>query len=82
MTSVPSDIDKKQTNSVLCYQNSIHNGLSITNNDNLQSCGTQKKQNHSIQTTSNHKYHAQHISTKSVKLVNLHTNTKLSPVGK
>ena len=35
ITSVPSVIDKKQTNSIFCSKNSIHNYLSITNNDDI-----------------------------------------------
>ena len=51
ITSVSSIIYKKQTNSVLCSENSIQNNLNITNNDNIQSCETQIKQNYSIPTT-------------------------------
>ena len=44
ITSVSSVIDKKQTNSVLCSKNSIQNDLNITNNDDIQSCETPRKQ--------------------------------------
>ena len=43
ITSVPSVRDKNQNNSVLCSKNSIHNDLSITNNGDIQSYGTQRK---------------------------------------
>ena len=42
-TSVPSVTDKKQTNPVLCSEDSIKNYLSITHNDNIQYCETQRK---------------------------------------
>ena len=42
-TYVPYIIDKHQNNSVLCYQNTIHNDSTITNNDDIQSCGHQNK---------------------------------------
>ena len=42
-TFVPSVIDKTQTNYVLCSKNSIHNYVSITNNDNMRSYETQRK---------------------------------------
>ena len=41
-TSVPSAREKHQNNSVLCSQNTIQNDATITNNDNIQSCETQK----------------------------------------
>ena len=40
ITSVPSVRDKNRTNSVLRSKNSIQNNLSITNNDDIQSCET------------------------------------------
>ena len=43
-TSFPSVIEKNQNNSVLYYQNTIQNDATITNNDDIQSCETQKKQ--------------------------------------
>ena len=43
ITSVPSVTDKKQTNPVLCSEDSIKNYLSITHNDNIQYCETQRK---------------------------------------
>ena len=42
-TCVSSIIDKDQTDSVLCSQNTIHNDLNITNNNELQSCETPGK---------------------------------------
>ena len=41
--SVPSARDKHQNNSVLYSQNNIKNDATITNNDNIQSCNTAKK---------------------------------------
>ena len=38
ITYVPSVMDKKQTNYVFCFKNSIQNDLSITNNDYIHSC--------------------------------------------
>ena len=40
---VPSVRDKKQTNSVLCYENYIQNNSSIKNIYNIQPCETQRK---------------------------------------
>ena len=81
-TSFPSVRDKKQTNYVLCSQNSLHNDARIANNDNIQSCGTAIKQNYSIPTTSNTNHYAQIISTTSASMLNLHTTTILTLVGK
>ena len=41
-TSVPYITDKHQNNYVLCSQNTTQNDATITNNDNVQSCETQK----------------------------------------
>ena len=41
--SVPSIRYKNQNNYVLCSQNSIHNYVSITNNDDIQSCEAARK---------------------------------------
>ena len=82
ITSIPCVIDKKQTNYVLCSKSFIHNDLSITNNDDIQSCETQRKRNYSIPTTSTSNHHAQRIAVTSVNFLNLHTTAKLSPVGK
>ena len=43
ITSVSSVTDKKHTNYVLCSKNSIQNDLNTTNNDDIQSCETQRK---------------------------------------
>ena len=40
--SVPYVRYKKKNNFVLCSENSIHNDLSIINNDDIQSCETRK----------------------------------------
>ena len=54
----------------------------ITNNDNIQSCETQKKQNYSIPTTSTPNHHSQCIATTSMSMFNLHKSAILPPVGK
>ena len=41
-TSVPSITDKHQNNYFLCSQNTIQNDATITNNDDIKSCETQK----------------------------------------
>ena len=43
ITSVSSVIYNKQTNCVFCSKNTIQNDLNITNNDDIQSCETQRK---------------------------------------
>ena len=43
ITSVSYDIDKEKYNYIFCSQNTIHNYLNITNNDNIQSCERPKK---------------------------------------
>ena len=45
-TSVPSVTDKNQHNSVFNSQNTIQNNSTITNNDDIKSCETARKQNH------------------------------------
>ena len=42
-TSVPSVIEKNQNNSVLFSQKTTQNDERITNNDNVQSCDTGRK---------------------------------------
>ena len=42
-TSVPYMTDKHQNNYVLCSQNTTQNDVTITKNDDIQSCETQKK---------------------------------------
>ena len=64
-TLVSSVIDKKQTNSVLCSQNTIQNDLNITNNDNIKSCETPRK-NCITPNTSNPNHRAQCIGSMSV----------------
>ena len=72
---------KKQTNSILCSQNTTQNDLRITNNDDMHSYETTIK-NYSIPTTSNTNHHAQRIDESLVSLLNLNTTTKLPTVGK
>ena len=79
---VPSVTDKHQKNSVLYSQNTIQNYATITNNDKIQSCETQKKQNYSISTISTPNYHSQHIPITSSSRFNLNTPTILPLVGK
>ena len=81
-TYVPSVRDKKQNNSIFCSKNSIHNDVSITNNDNMQSCETARKQHYSIPNTSTPNHHAQRIANTSASVLNLQTTTILPPVGK
>ena len=81
-TSVPSVTDKHQNNSVLYSQNIIQNDATITNNDNIQSCETAKKQNYSIPTISTPNHHSQRIASTSSSRLNLNTPTILTPVGK
>ena len=64
----------------MCSGNSIHNDLNITNSDSIQLC--KKKKSYSIPTTSTPNHHAQIIAATSASLLNLHTATKLNPVGK
>ena len=80
-TYVPSVRDKNQNNSVLGSKNSIHNDASITNNDNIQSC-EKYIYIYSIPTNSTSNHHAQHISTISTSVLNLHITTILPPAGK
>ena len=47
-TSVPYVTDKNQNNSILYSQNIIQNYATITNNDDIKSCETAKKNNYSI----------------------------------
>ena len=51
MTCVYYIIDKEKTDSVLCSQNTTYNDLNTTNNYDIQSCETPRKQNDSIPTT-------------------------------
>ena len=82
ITSVPSVRDKNQNNYVLYSQNTIQNDATITNNDDIQSCETAKKQNYSIPTISTPNHHSQRIASTSSSRLNLNTPTILPPVGK
>ena len=68
--------------SVLCYQNTIQNDVSITNIDDIHSCETARKQKYSIPTTSTPNHHVQRIATITESILDLHTPTILPPVGK
>ena len=80
--SIFSVRDKNQNNSVLSSQNTIQNDARITNNYDIQSCETTRKQNYKITTTSNLNHNAQSMATTSASMLNLHTTTALPPVGK
>ena len=80
-TYVPFVTDKHQKKSVLYSQNTIQNDTTITNNDDIQSCETPKK-NYSIPTISTPDHHSQRIDTTSLSILNLHTPMILPPVGK
>ena len=54
--SVPSITYKHQNNYVLCSQKTIQNDAAITNNDDIQSCETQKTY-FNISTISTHNHH-------------------------
>ena len=83
ITYVPSVIDQKQTNSLLCSKNSIHNDLRISKIMLTYSpVKTQIKQDYIIPNTSTTNHHAQRIVATSINLLNLHTTTKLYLVGK
>ena len=82
ITPVPSGREKNQNNYVLCSKNSIHNDIIITNSDDIQSCETERKQNDIIPITSTPNHHVQRIATTSAIMLNLHTITRLPPVGK
>ena len=69
ITSIPSVRDKEQTNYVLCSKNSIQNDLNITNNDDIHSCETQRKQHCSIPTNSTLNHHAKRFSATSVNFL-------------
>ena len=81
-TPVPSVTDKNQNNSILYSQNTIQNDASTTNNDNIQSCETARKQHYRIPTTSISNHHTQLVATRSSSILNLNTPTILPPVGK
>ena len=66
----------------MCSQNTIQNDVSIKDKKYLHSCGTERKQNYSIQTTSTPNHNAQRIAITSESILNLHTPTILPPVGK
>ena len=80
--SIPSVIDKNKNNPVLYSQNTIQNDATITNNDDIKSCETAKKQNYSIPTISTPNHHTQSIATTYSGILNLNTPTILPPVGK
>ena len=80
-TYVPSVRGKKKKKSVLCSKNSIHNDVSITNNNDIQSCESERK-NCSIPTNSTPNHHAQHIANTSSSVLNLHTTMGFPTFGK
>ena len=80
-TSVSYVTDKNQNNYVLYSQNTIHNDVSITNNDNIQSRKTARKKC-IIPTISTPNHHSQHISNTSSSILNLHTPMISPPIAK
>ena len=66
----------------MCYQNTIHNDATITNNDDIQSCETQINQNYSIPDISTPNHHSQRISSTSSSRLTYNTPTILPLVGK
>ena len=81
-TSIPSIIYKHQNNYVLCSQNTIQNDETITNNYDIQSCGTTKKQKFNISTISTPNHHSQRIASTSPSTLTSNTPTILPLVGK
>ena len=81
-TSVTYLTEKHQNNSFLYYQNTTQNDANITNNDDIQSCETHRKQNYSIPTISTPNNYSQLIDTTSSIRLNFNTPTILPPVGK
>ena len=74
--------DKHQNNPIFYSQNTIQNDATIPNNDDIPSCETPKKQNYGIPTISTPTHYSQRIATTSSSILNLHTPTILTPVGK
>ena len=81
-TSVPSITEKHQKKSVLCSQNTTHNDATITNNDDIQSCETQKRYFFNITTISTPNHHQQRIYSTSSSTLTSNTPKILPPVGK
>ena len=77
---VPSAIYKNKIKPVLYSQNNIQNDATNTNNDNIQSCETQK--NHNISTISTLNNHSKRIASISSSILNYNITTILPPVGK
>ena len=68
-------MDKNKNNYIFYPQNIIQNDATITKNDDIQSCETEK-----IFSTPNN--HSQRIATTSSSMLNLNISTILPPVGK
>ena len=73
---------QKSKKYVLYYQNTIQNDASITNNDDIKSCETARKQNYSIPTISTPNHLTQRIATTSSSVLNFNIRTILPTVGK
>ena len=69
-TSVPPVTDKNQNNYFLYSQNTIHIDATITNNDNIYFCETERE-NYIIPTISTPNYNSQNIATTSSSILNL-----------
>ena len=77
-TCVSSIIDKDQTDSVLCSQNTTHNYLNITNNNNIHSCDTPGNQHYRIPTTSTPNCHTKRIGDMLVRLFKFTHNCEIT----
>ena len=64
------------------YENTIQNDASITSNDGIQSCETERKHNFSIPIVSTPNHHTKRIATTSSSILNVNTPTILPSVGK
>ena len=78
---VPSITDKHQNNPVLCFQHTIQNDTTITNNDDIQSCETAKNI-FNIPTISTHNYHSKRISSIYSSTLTSNTSMILHTAGK
>ena len=81
-TSVPSVWDKNQNNYVLYPQNPIQNDASITNNGDIQSYKTERKQNYITSNISKPNHHTKHIAMTYSSILNSNTPMILPQVGK
>ena len=78
----PYVTEKHQNNYILCSQNTIQNDSTITNNDDIQSCETPRKQHYIIPIISTPNNNSQYIASTYSSRLNFNTPTILPPVGK